>query len=82
MNIYVTTNLRTPKGARKQYGMDFPSDSTILFNLDIIEFLVICDFQKETDNGKLNSCIKNLPKNETFYWFVGNQAGRMCFTVL
>ena len=26
-------------------------------------------FKKENDNGKLNSLIKNLPKNMIFYWF-------------
>ena len=29
-------------------------------------------FGKEFDNGKLNSFIKNLPKNRTFYWFVAH----------
>ena len=27
---------------------------------------------KENDNGKLNSFMKNLPKNTTLYWFVAH----------
>ena len=44
--------------------------------------LSILHFSKENDNGKLNSCIKNLPKNETFCWFVGHFSGKMCLTVV
>ena len=29
-------------------------------------------FYKENDNGKLDSCIANLPENMTFYWFVAH----------
>ena len=42
----------------------------------------ILSFSKENDNGDLNSCIKNLPKNKTFYWFVGHCFGKMCLTVV
>ena len=39
-------------------------------------------FSKENDNGKLNSSIKNLPTQQTFYWFVGHECGKMCLNVL
>ena len=42
----------------------------------------ILSFSKENDNGKLDSYIKNLPKHETFCWFVGHGYGEMCLTVV
>ena len=33
-------------------------------------------FNKENDNDKLSSFIKNLPKNMKFYWFVGHSYGK------
>ena len=44
--------------------------------------LSILSFCKENDNGKLDACIKNLPKDETFYWFVGHYYGELSLTVL
>ena len=44
--------------------------------------LSILSFSKDNDNGKLNSCIKNLPKDEIFYWFVGHSGGKMSLTVV
>ena len=44
--------------------------------------LSILSFSKENDNGKLDSSIKNLPKNETFCWFVGHSDGPMCLNIV
>ena len=41
----------------------------------------ILSFSKENDNGKLNACIKNLPSNTVFYWFVGHAIGKMSMTI-
>ena len=43
--------------------------------------LSILSFSKENDSGKLDACIKYLPKNEMFYWFVGHSFGRMRLVV-
>ena len=40
----------------------------LTYNSDLYQL----SFGKENDNGALNSFIKNLPKNITFYWFVGH----------
>ena len=42
----------------------------------------ILSFFKENDNGKLNAQIGNLPKENTFYWFVGHNLGKMCLSVI
>ena len=42
----------------------------------------ILSFGKENDNGKLNAHICNLPKMNTYYWFVGHVSGEMSVTVL
>ena len=42
----------------------------------------ILSFSKDNDNGKLDSCISNLPKDLTFYWFVGHFCGQMSLTVV
>ena len=48
---------------------DYIGDILLLsYNSDFNEL----SFKKENDNGKLNSFIKNLPKNQTFYWFVAH----------
>ena len=39
-------------------------------------------FSKENDNGKLNASIKNLPKEKTFFWFVGHECKEMSVTVV
>ena len=39
--------------------LEYNSDKAILY------------FSKENDNGLLDAYIKNLPKDLTFYWFVG-----------
>ena len=39
-------------------------------------------FGKENDNNKLNSLVKNLPCNQTFYWFVGHDYGEMSMTIV
>ena len=44
--------------------------------------LSVLSFSKENDKGNLNSCIKHLPKNKIFYWFVGHYKGKMCLTVV
>ena len=44
--------------------------------------LSILSFSRENDNGKLNSYIKNLPKEVTFYWLVGHAYGEMSITVV
>ena len=54
-------------------------------NVVVLEYdsdLSILSFSKENDNGKLDSCIKNLPKGETFYWFVGHYSGKMHLTIV
>ena len=38
-------------------------------------------FIKENKYGLLNSRIYNLPKEKTFYWFVGHKRGQMLFTI-
>ena len=40
----------------------------------------ILSFSKENDNGQLDSCISNLPNQQTFYWFVGHCVGEMSLT--
>ena len=57
------------------------------YNNDIIvlqynSYLSILSFSKENDNNKLDSYIKNLPKNETFYWFVGHSERKMHLTIV
>ena len=42
----------------------------------------ILSFNKENDNGKLNAPISNLPKENTYYWFVGHCALNMSLSVL
>ena len=42
----------------------------------------ILSFTKENDNSKLNAQIYNLPKGNTFYWFVGHIRGKMSLSVL
>ena len=42
----------------------------------------ILSFCKENDNGKLNAQISNLPKENTYYWFVGHMSGKMCLSVV
>ena len=42
----------------------------------------ILSFSKENDNGKLDAYISNLPKDLTYYWFVGQYEGEMCLTVV
>ena len=44
--------------------------------------LAILTFSKETDNGKLNSSIKNLPKENTYYWFIGHEMGKLSLTIV
>ena len=44
--------------------------------------LLTLSFSKENDNGKLDSYISNLPKSQTFYWFVGHADGKMCLNVV
>ena len=39
-------------------------------------------FFKENDNNRLNSFIKHLPSNQTFYWFVGHSFGEMSMTIV
>ena len=42
--------------------------------------LSILSFSKGNDNGKLNADIKHLPKELTFYWFVGHHWDQMSLT--
>ena len=44
--------------------------------------LSILYFSKENDGGKLDSYIKNLPNNLTFYWFVGHWSAKMSLTIV
>ena len=58
----------------------FENGDTIILQYD--SNLSILSFSKENDNGKLDACIKNLPKDLTFYWFVGRTVGQICLSVL
>ena len=42
----------------------------------------VLSFGKENDNGQQDSQISNLPKTNTFYWFVGHSSGKLSLTVL
>ena len=42
----------------------------------------ILSFSKNNDYGKLNAQIYNLPKMETYYWFVGHHYGEMSLSVV
>ena len=42
----------------------------------------ILSFSKANDNGKLNAQISNLPKENTYYWFVGHRCGKMSLSVV
>ena len=42
----------------------------------------ILSFFKENDNDKLNAQISNLPKENTYYWFVGRCWGKMSLSVI
>ena len=73
--IYVSNN--------KNYQQRLPNikngDTLVLrYNSD----KSILSFSKENDKCKLDSYIKNLPKDETFCWFVGHGEGEMCLTVI
>ena len=67
----------------ENYKKRLPSlktNDTIILQYD--SDLSILSFSKDNDNGKLNSYIKNLPKDLIFYWFVGHTYGQLCVTVI
>ena len=73
--IYVSNN----ENYKKRLPL-YKNGDTVVLEYD--SDLSILYFSKENDNGELDACIKNLPKNETFCWFVGQCCGNMCLTVV
>ena len=80
-NIFCKNNFRyCSNNENYQKGLpEIRSNDIIVLEYD--SDLSILSFSKENDNGILNSYISNLPKNETFYWFVGHQRGGISLTV-
>ena len=71
------------KSGNKYYTGRLPG----LYKGDVIRLLYNSDlntlsFFKENDNGTLNAFVSNLPKNTTFYWFVGHACGKMSMTIV
>ena len=65
----------------------YPNDLPRIESGDIIQLSYdsnngILSFNKENDNGKLNAQISNLPKENTYFWFVGQARGKMCLSLL
>ena len=57
----------------------FKSGDIILLSYDSNNGIL--SFCKENDNGKLDAQISNLPKENTYYWFVGHHWRKMCLSV-